>query len=439
VLVEETRIAAKSRLGEVAASMTLEPLAGELSKRLAAGTQVAKLAELPPAAYLSLESFGVPPAVKAPCTIGVAVSPPDAVDPSPARECCAGIMIVEGFKDVDPQAPIGGRDDRKDLLASKGGLRWVGAVYFPPTTQTFPSIKAKFLEDLDGVSRNRADAFAFLVNQRVTVGQRGELEKSASVPVEVYHLERLRMVLDSPLGYGLRVQYLAIPMNIEEQSAFVLALQQGAHQQAWREPEAELEKLNDRDELVLARTTVVGVAQDQPPSSVGADTTAPSMGASLLSTLSVELLVLIHRLTVRDALVPGQLSSQLRPVNVQIGDTTPSYLPPSPDQVPPLLSEYIAWWRTLYPQLVGADSGRVIQALAALHHRFLLIHPFLDGNGRVARVLLDQAARELLHTPVGPALTVDSAAYFESLRAADRGDTGPLEELIRVSLQSPMR
>jgi len=51
-----------------------------------------------------------------------------------------------------------------------------------------------------GVARHEADAFAFFVNQPLTLGERTALEKLTACRVELYHLERLRNNLDSPKG-----------------------------------------------------------------------------------------------------------------------------------------------------------------------------------------------------------------------------------------------
>jgi len=65
---------------------------------------------------------------------------------------------------------------------------------------------------------------------------------------------------------------------------------------------------------------------------------------------------------------------------------------------------------------------------AWLHHRFTLIHPFTDGNGRVARCL---ATLVLLKAHWFPLVLTrdDRPAYIDALRSADGGDLGSLVAL----------
>ena len=58
---------------------------------------------------------------------------------------------------------------------------------------------------------------------------------------------------------------------------------------------------------------------------------------------------------------------------------------------------------------------------AWLHHRFVQIHPFEDGNGRTARLLMSHVlAKRGEPTPVITAL--EKPRYFDALQEADRGD-----------------
>jgi Fic family protein len=68
-----------------------------------------------------------------------------------------------------------------------------------------------------------------------------------------------------------------------------------------------------------------------------------------------------------------------------------------------------------------------IQA-AWLHHAFTQIHPFQDGNGRVARAL---ASLVFISGGMFPLIVTrdDRAKYIERLELADAGDLGPLVEL----------
>lgn len=64
-----------------------------------------------------------------------------------------------------------------------------------------------------------------------------------------------------------------------------------------------------------------------------------------------------------------------------------------------------------------------------------MIHPFMDANGRIARALTDQAARELLNESIGQEFIEDVAAYYSALAAADKGDLKPLQDRIKAALQ----
>jgi Fic family protein len=69
------------------------------------------------------------------------------------------------------------------------------------------------------------------------------------------------------------------------------------------------------------------------------------------------------------------------------------------------------------------------EELARLHADFERIHPFLDGNGRVGRLLLNLVLVRLGHPPV-IIFKRQRAAYLVSLQRADAGDCGALGELI---------
>lgn len=58
-----------------------------------------------------------------------------------------------------------------------------------------------------------------------------------------------------------------------------------------------------------------------------------------------------------------------------------SYTPPNPVKVPALMQEVYA--------LMNTKGGEPIETAARIHQRFVDIHPFIDGNGRTARLLLN--------------------------------------------------
>jgi Fic-DOC domain mobile mystery protein B len=74
------------------------------------------------------------------------------------------------------------------------------------------------------------------------------------------------------------------------------------------------------------------------------------------------------------------------------------------------------------------------------HHRLVFIHPFPNGNGRHARLMTDVLIAKKLKMPLFTwgsihglgAETQTRAAYIHALRAADKGDFGPLIQFVRT-------
>lgn len=140
-----------------------------------------------------------------------------------AERLAAHVLQLDGFLAVDPQCPLGGPDGLKDVICQKNGWKYIGAAYFPTTDRQFTEIKSKFDHDLKGVGKNNAQGIVFVTNQKLTLGERDVLTACAdsqSCKCLIYHLERIRVLLDSPSGYGIRLEYLDVEMNREEQLSF---------------------------------------------------------------------------------------------------------------------------------------------------------------------------------------------------------------------------
>lgn len=99
--------------------------------------------------------------------------------------------------------------------------------------------------------------------------------------------------------------------------------------------------------------------------------------------------------------------------------------PPEWTAVPTLIRDWIGEAEALR----GAKEATVAESLARLHASFEQIHPFLDGNGRTGRLVLNLL---LVRLGYPPAIIYkgDRSRYLSALRRADRGDPGPLGEFL---------
>ena len=106
--------------------------------------------------------------------------------------------------------------------------------------------------------------------------------------------------------------------------------------------------------------------------------------------------------------IPGKFREE----NVKVGN----HIAISPAEISRFLIRYTA----VYSSLGKAET---ILALAASHHRFLWIHPFLDGNGRVARLMSHAITLEVLNSgglwSIARGLARNATVYKEHLANCD--------------------
>ena len=101
--------------------------------------------------------------------------------------------------------------------------------------------------------------------------------------------------------------------------------------------------------------------------------------------ISVRLLCDAHRFLLDGARGAGKQPGKLRRSQNWIGGTRPgnaAFVPPPPEHVPALLADmerFIHDFGTELPPMVR---------VALIHAQFETIHPFLDGNGRIGRLLI---------------------------------------------------
>jgi hypothetical protein len=109
--------------------------------------------------------------------------------------------------------------------------------------------------------------------------------------------------------------------------------------------------------------------------------------------------------------------------------------PPSHIQVP---SDMDLWARDARAFGTRLHAGRIAPEripfeLARIHQRFEAIHPFIDGNGRAGRLVLNLILVRL-GWPPAIIFKSDRATYLDALDRADKGDDGLLAELLARSV-----
>ncbi len=136
--------------------------------------------------------------------------------------------------------------------------------------------------------------------------------------------------------------------------------------------------------------------------------------------ISKDLVLKLHKIVVKNTLKPT-LNNQIgkyRTLQVYIRGA--SWLPPKPEEIPKEMSALFSWYsknkNKLHPLILAAY----------FHSAFETIHPFIDGNGRVGRLLINL----ILSKNKYPMINIPNKKkhlYYEALEMSQiKGELRPL-------------
>jgi len=156
--------------------------------------------------------------------------------------------------------------------------------------------------------------------------------------------------------------------------------------------------------------------------------------------LSNRLLREIHRVLLRGVRGRERSPGEFRTSQNWIGAggdsiATARFVPPPPTEVGALLNDFERF-------LHDAESLPVLVRAALAHYQFETIHPFLDGNGRLGRLLIvfylvwcERLPAPLLY--ISPYLEARRTDYYEALQAVrEEGDFDPWLAMMLTAIET---
>ena len=106
-------------------------------------------------------------------------------------------------------------------------------------------------------------------------------------------------------------------------------------------------------------------------------------------------------------------AGKIRTHQVAISGT--KFMPPSPVEVYPLLKEFFRWYER------NKSKMHPVELAALVHLKFVTIHPFADGNGRISRLMMNFVLN-MHHYPMLDIPYEGRDSYYNALERAQTKD-----------------
>jgi Fic family protein len=131
----------------------------------------------------------------------------------------------------------------------------------------------------------------------------------------------------------------------------------------------------------------------------------------------------IHKLVLSQ--IDNENAGQYRKTEVRIAGA--KHVPPEAWEVPQRMTEWGDWLKDAQKNI------HPVELAAQAHHRLVAIHPFVDGNGRTARLVMNLVLFKHGYPPA-VILRVNRKQYYQVLMQADTGKNDPLVNFVGRSV-----
>lgn len=137
----------------------------------------------------------------------------------------------------------------------------------------------------------------------------------------------------------------------------------------------------------------------------------------------------IHQLVMKG--IDKEFSRRYRMVNVVISGS--EHVPPSYMQVQDEMEKMLVWYDEAKNHL------HPVELAALFHFKFVYIHPFRDGKGRTARLLMNLILMQHGYPPV-VIKVADRLSYIEALeKASTTGETDDFVDVVADAVESGLQ
>lgn len=179
--------------------------------------------------------------------------------------------------------------------------------------------------------------------------------------------------------------------------------------------------LSEIRHIIETRYAVPGKSLQEQNEAIGVDVAMKYINTTLLSrtgAITVSDILEIHRRVL--GYVDPVEGGRLRTNQVFVGH----HIPPHPQDLEKHMQELVQWLNS-----EEALQLHPVEYAALAHYKLVYVHPFVDGNGRTSRLLMNLVLMQARYPPI-TIRKEQRAEYYAALDTANEGDVRPFIRFI---------